>query len=164
MDQFIAEVERPVYRFLLRLCGDEELAGDLTQETLMRGWEKRLDVRDDAARHAWLFRIALNTWKDRVRRRGLALVSDPASERLSREPAPDETASCHELGLRVWRAIDELPERQQQVMHLRVIEQLEIKEIADILQIDRQLVRSNLAAARQKLRARFQHEFDKPLA
>lgn len=158
MDQFFAEIERPVYRFVLRLCGDEEIAADIAQETLMRAWERRSDVRNPAARRAWIFRIALNAWNDRLRQKQRMPPVETDRECESRESPPEAELLGQELGERIWRAIGELPERQQQVMHLRVVEHMEIGEIAETLQIKRQLVRSNLAVARKKLREKFQHE------
>ncbi len=99
-----------------------------------------------------MFRIATNVWKDRCRGMKLPLSSEATVEWHGREALPDQLAMCHEFGQRVWRAIGELPERQQQVMHLRVVEQMDIPEIASALQIDCHLVRSNLAVARKKLR------------
>ena len=56
----------------------------------------------------------------------------------------------------LWQRMEMLPERQQQVLHLRVIEQMEIKDIAEVVGISSQNVRSNLAAARKTLRASFE--------
>ena len=56
----------------------------------------------------------------------------------------------------LWQRMGTLPERQQQVLHLRVVEQMEIQEIAEVVGISSQNVRSNLAAARKTLRASFE--------
>lgn len=154
MDELFVELERPIYRFLLRLTGDEELASDLTQDTLAKGLASQQQLRDNQRFKSWIFRIAVNLWKDYCRR------PKPVSESLIESPpaadrSPSEQLLDKELGERVWHALTELPTRQQQVMHLRVVEEMTIDEIASVLDISNQSVRSNLAAARKSLRNTF---------
>src|SRR4051794_10388202 len=47
-----------IYRYALRLTCRPDLAEDLTQETLLRGWRSRHKLRDKRAARVWLFRIA----------------------------------------------------------------------------------------------------------
>ena len=54
----------------------------------------------------------------------------------------------------IWAAIDQLPERQREVMHLRAVEELTPNQIAEVLSIESGAVRSSLAAARKQLRSR----------
>lgn len=153
MDELIQEQCQPLYRFLLRLCGNDELANDLAQESLVCAWQNRHQLRDSHNFRGWLFRIGLNVWRDHCRRpsRGEPLCEEPTSTELT----PEQHVTMSEMGQAVWEAISKLPIRQKQVLHLRVIDQMEISEIAATLDISSQLVRSNLSAARKKLRARF---------
>src|SRR5687767_14908852 len=57
-----------VYRFALRLSRDPHAAADLTQDTFLRAWRHRGRLRDPRAVRGWLFRIAANLWRDRLRR------------------------------------------------------------------------------------------------
>lgn len=155
VDQILASLELPLYRFLLRLSRDEHLAADLTQETLMRAWRRRHTLRETDRVRSWLFRIGINAWKDHTRARAKQPRQDDWFAQPGREPSPLQVASTNELGRAVWEAIDGLPERQKQVMHLRMVEQMEPHEIAETLGLDAGLVRSNLAAARKKLRQLF---------
>ena len=156
MDEFFIELERPVYRFLLRLTGDEELARDLTQDTLARGLASQKQLRELSRFRAWLFRIAVNLWNDHCRKnrnKKEQLQDEPQSF----EPAPSDLVMEQELGEQVWKALAELPPRQQQVMHLRIVEEMTLGEIAEVLELSNQAVRSNLAAARKTLRVRFKN-------
>ncbi|HEX3602307.1 MAG TPA: sigma factor [Lacipirellulaceae bacterium] len=56
----IGEHVGSVYRYALRLAGRPELAEDLTQETMLRGWRDRQRLRESRATRVWLFRIATN--------------------------------------------------------------------------------------------------------
>lgn len=142
-----------VYRLVLRLCGDPERANDLAQEALTRGWQSRNQLRSADALPTWLFRIALRTWHDGLRRDQRILQSDSNVEGVpAQDSEPIEITIGNELGAHIWKEMETLPDRQKQVLHLRVIEQLEISEIAEVVGIRPQNVRSNLAAARKKLR------------
>ena len=57
-----------VYRYALRLTGRPDLAEDLTQETLLRGWRNRNKLREPRAARLWLLRIATNVWTDHLRK------------------------------------------------------------------------------------------------
>ena len=156
MDKFLAESTEPLYRFLLRMTGDRELAADLTQEAIVRAWRRRKSLREQQARRVWLFRIAVNLCKDARRRRS---ATQTTSVDLDGQPAclasPDELASQREQERRVREALDALPPRQRETMHLHIFEQLAPREIAVVLDLDANAVRSNLAAARKRLRAQF---------
>ncbi len=168
MDDLFTENRPRIYRFLLRLCQDTDLAGDLTQETLTRGWQRREQLRDPGALRTWLLRIAHNRFCehlrhiDQKRRRGWEpLVEDTV---LCPNPAPDKLSADQELGKQIWDAMGELPPRRSQVLHLRVVEQLTTDEIADILDINAKAVRSNLSAARKSLRLRLSNVLQEPFS
>jgi RNA polymerase sigma-70 factor (ECF subfamily) len=140
-----------VYRYALRLTRDNQLAQEIAQETMLRAWRGRAALREPAAARVWLLRIATNTWTDWLRRRAhepqLLLEQPP-----SRDPTNTETLIHQEHLALALAALDELPERQRQVMHLVTVEQLEQSEVAKILGISPAAVKSNLSAGRKQLR------------
>ena len=135
---------------------NRELAADLTQDALVRAWRNRRSLRDARARRVWLFRIAVNLFEDH-RRRTPSTTTDEVD--LTSHPAPvlspDAIALHNELQDRVQAALDALPARQRQVMHLHIFEQLSPREMATVLNVDGGTIRSNLAAARKRLRTQF---------
>lgn len=60
---------RPIRAYLLRSCGDLELANDLLQETYFRFLKSGFTGNDDGHRRSYLFRIATNLLTDHYRRR-----------------------------------------------------------------------------------------------
>src|SRR5215467_3093567 len=61
-ERLVEQSYRVVYALLRRLCGESELAADLTQESYRKAWDA-LESFDDRARFAtWLCRIAYNTY------------------------------------------------------------------------------------------------------
>jgi RNA polymerase sigma-70 factor (ECF subfamily) len=62
-----------LYGFCLRLTGDRANAEDLVQESLLRAMRAYPGLREPARAKGWLFAIATNAWRDRIRARGREL-------------------------------------------------------------------------------------------
>ena len=144
-----------IYRYALRLTHNPEQAQDLTQETMLRAWRNRQVLQDESAVKSWLLRIATNLWTDQLRRSRLEprlLVEPPTSPEL-----PATKKLIHQENVtRALAALDELPPRQRQVVHLITIEEIPHAEVAEILSLTPQAVKANLAAARKTLRSQLQ--------
>jgi RNA polymerase sigma-70 factor (ECF subfamily) len=143
-----------VYRFALRLAGDPHRAEDLTQETFLRAWRARKRLRDPEAARVWLLRIAVNLWRDQARR-ARCVVGRPAplaDDHAGRQRPPDRGAVDRENLQRALAAMDALPERQREVLHLRACEGLSIGQIADVLGIRPDAAKASLSLARKTMR------------
>lgn len=143
-----------VYRSALRLTTDPHTADDLTQETMLRAWRRRDWLRDPQAVRVWLFRITANLWRDRIRRNRSPIARpDPLDDvRAAREAGPHRQLIGEEDLSRALRSLDSLPDRQRQVLYLHACEDFSASEIADVLGISPEAVRSNLSAARARMR------------
>lgn len=155
LDDFLEEFSQPLFRYLLRMTRDHDLAADLTQEALLRAWKQRRRLRDQRARRVWVLRIGANLYRDHLRRR--ASVSGIDWDRLpSADLSPISQTLQKESLNRLSSAIDQLPERQRQVIYLRAVEQLGPQEIGKVLGMSSGAVRSSLAVARKRLREQMQ--------
>jgi RNA polymerase sigma-70 factor (ECF subfamily) len=156
VSDFLEEFVPRVYHFALRLTGDAHVAEDLTQETLLRAWSRRGQLRQWQCTRTWLFRIVGNLWRDHLRR---AVLREGRRRELSpKTPCPehdpaDAAAMRDDLRL-VLAALDELPPRQREVLYLAACEAMPLAEIAQVLAISPDAVKSNLAAARKQMRQR----------
>src|ERR1700676_4688107 len=99
----------------MRLTGDRHRAEDLTQETLLRAWKRRQQLKDNRATRVWLFRIAANVWKDELRqqRSPSAKVSPLPDDAIGSEPTPDQSAETRESLADALKLLDDLPIRQR---------------------------------------------------
>ena len=148
-----------VYGYALRLTGRPDLAEDLTQETLLRGWRSWQKLRDHRARRVWLFRIATNLWTDQLRRGRTcpkALDTEPACSR----PLPATVSDERENVRMALAAMDELPPRQRQVLYLVTCENMAHGEVATILGINESAVKANLSLARKEMRVRLKDVYE----
>lgn len=142
-----------VFALLLRRCGNRDLAEELTQATFVKLVEHLDRYEEQGQFEAWLFRIAMNTLRDEMRRRSRqATATGRAGDRETGQGRPgDHTASAWEgepmdpqpqaleqLARReehqqVRAAVARLPDADQEVLHLRFTAGLSFAQIAEAL-------------------------------
>jgi RNA polymerase sigma-70 factor, ECF subfamily len=146
-----------VYRFALRLTGNRQEAEDLAQETYLRAWRRRGQLRDPKATSVWLLSIARNLWNDRLRRksRGAAKIEPIDPDCPSDACAPDRDTVVREDLRLVLDAMEKLPARQREVLYLFAREGLSLREIAQVLDITPEAAKASLCEARKRLRQQF---------
>jgi RNA polymerase sigma-70 factor, ECF subfamily len=146
-----------VYGFALRLTGSRQEAEDLTQDTFLQAWRCRRHLRDADAVRVWLFKIAKNLWNDRLRRKGRrpTPIGPLQEDYRSAAVAADRELIVREDVRRVLEAMDSLPARQREVLHLHACEGFSLGEIAAVLGISSDAAKANLCEARKRLRRRF---------
>ena len=145
-----------VRAFVLRLTGEEALAEDLTQETLIRAEKARGKLRKKSAERSWLCSIALNLVRDHYRASARApeTASDPA-EILGRMAAPEDTEHAllaAEMSSCVAEYVFRLPEAQREVVALFDMAGFDHKEIGETLGISQANSRVLLHRGRAALR------------
>jgi len=134
-----------LYGFFLRLVGHRQDAEDLMQEAFLRVVRMLSSYVDDGRFEAWLFRIAANLVRDRIRRARVrptlvrASDDDPDDDPFLSAVHPDaEPGRPVELGEdldRLQAALLQLSAGEREVITLRYCSQLSFKEIADTLDI-----------------------------
>jgi RNA polymerase sigma-70 factor (ECF subfamily) len=154
VDDFVASHADAVYRYALRLTRNVQQAEDLTQESLLRGWKHRRKLREPAAARVWLLRIATNLQRDGLRTGRALVVSLTAEADNARGIGIEDRTEQRECVQRALAALDELPARQRQVMHLVTVEQLSLDDAAAVLEISAAAVKSSLSLARQAMRSK----------
>ncbi|MGA7672128.1 MAG: sigma-70 family RNA polymerase sigma factor [Nitrolancea sp.] len=159
-NQLVEQYERLVFAVSLRLLRDYQYAEDVTQDAFLRAYSSLAQYSGGSFR-AWLTRIATNRCYDVLRtshrRPAESLDERPFEEQphWSLEPLPDdpERLAIHaELGHRLERALDLLPEEQRLVVFLYDVHGYDYEEIAQISNISLGTVKSRLSRARARLR------------
>jgi len=163
--EFLEKHAGLVYNLALRLLGKAQDAEDLAQDSLLRALKALPGFRGESSLSTWVYRITLNTWKNRVRsekRRGLwRMISlnlftgeeqdeEPAFK--AEDPPPDSGLEGSEREAAVQRALLELDEESRAVIVLREMEGQSYQEIAEALEIPEGTVKSRLSRAREALR------------
>ncbi len=139
-----------LYRTLLAVTGDPDLADDLAQEAVARGIERAAQYRGPAPVGAWLHRIALNAWRDHLRRRRLRRWI--GLDRPDAVAAPDRRASDLAEAVDLRAALARLPERQRAAIVLRYYHEYDYAAIAEALGTTEGTVGSLLSRGLERLR------------
>jgi RNA polymerase sigma-70 factor (ECF subfamily) len=125
---------RAVYSLALRRLGDRETAEEAVQETFAAVWRSARSYRPErGAASSWLYAIARNAVVDRFRSRPEPVAEPP--DEASAEAGPAEQAEHGWLAWRVHRAIEELPQREREVLELAYWQGLSQREVAERLEI-----------------------------
>ena len=128
--------ERQVFAFLVRMLGSPEEAEDLCQDTFMKLINAAKRYQPEGKFQSWLFRIAGNLARSRLRRRKI-LRWLPLTNEYDNAPSADrsalDTLSGQEEQLAVQAALARLPERQRHALVLKQYQELSYQEIADAM-------------------------------
>jgi RNA polymerase sigma-70 factor (ECF subfamily) len=128
--------ERPVLAFLERMLSSREEAEDLGQETFLRVCRQAPRYRPTGQFRSWLFRIAGNLARSRLRRRRILkwVRFEPGRHEAAADEEPVDRKLEREESRRVVRAaLARLPDRQRQAVVLRRYDGLSHREIASAL-------------------------------
>jgi RNA polymerase sigma-70 factor (ECF subfamily) len=150
LDRLVVQHLPAAMRFAVRLTGRTDTAEDLLQDALVRVARAGDTYRGEASFRTWLFRILINVFRDRLKKRSEESLA--ADEHAARSPSPPQAAMAAELGSRIAELVSSLPPRQREVLVLTVYENLPAAEVAEIVGISETNVRSTLYAARCRLR------------
>jgi RNA polymerase sigma-70 factor (ECF subfamily) len=140
-----------LYRYVLRKTGHTATANDLFQGA----WEKviraRAQYKPSVPFRAWLYRITHNHVMDYFRRMQPAtVISEETLE--STQPGPDSQAALEARAHRLGIAIRRLPEKQKDVLLLKLESGLNLGEIAEVTGVNRETAKSRLRYATGKLK------------
>ena len=142
-----------VLNVIYRMCGNMQIAEDAAQETFIQAWLHLLSYRPRTSLRNWLYRIAVNTATDMLRKEKRVLptavedfyLTDPG-------PGPEALFSQAEQAALVQKAVLSLPHASRAVLVLREYEGLSYHEIADALDIPVGTVMSRLNYSRKLLK------------
>lgn len=146
--------EGPVFAFLSRMLGSAEDAQDLTQETFLRVCREAGRYRATGQFRSWLFRIAGNQARSRLRRRKIVqwIRFDPRRHDVPDEDQADRGLERADTRGLVRAALARLPDRQREAVVLRQYQEMSYREIADQLGTSVSAVESLLHRAMSALR------------
>lgn len=150
IDELLARYEQRIYRFGLRLCGDEESAREVLQETMIAAFRNLPEFRGQASLSTWLYQIARSFCIKE--RRGARPTSTLEADLPDRAPSPALQVQARQIGQALAAAIRELPAEQREVLVLRDVEGLSAREAAEVVGLEVGALKSRLHRARMALR------------
>ena len=146
-DTLVNALSPELYRYAMGLCHNPATAEDLVQETFLRGWRSRDDLRDTKAARAWLYTILRNEHA-RLYERQRPEARDPFE--LPDVPVRGYDTSAEAFVVR--RALTKLDTDYRDPLLLQVVGGFSCKEIGQMLDLNTNTVLTRLFRARKALR------------
>jgi len=157
---------RPVAGFFHKRGFPSQDCEDLAQETFLRVYRSLAEFRGEARLDTWIFKVAANLYCNTLRSRGTQKregkelsLDAPATLAALEDALPAEGGSPleesleHEREAMLERAIQSLPPQTRRCLELRIACGLKYLEIAEVLRISGDTVKTHLLQARRRLRS-----------
>lgn len=167
-DELVLKYKDRLFNLVYWFLGDYQDANDCAQETFIKVFKSIKKFRFESTFSTWLYRIAINTCKNKIKssayrwkKKTVSLETsnsskngNPFSEIVNGSPTPVVALEKKERMMRIQKAINSLPEEQNKVVVLRDIQGLSYQDISDITGLNLGTVKSRLARGRLALKNR----------
>ena len=140
-----------VYGYIYLLVRQKDIAEDLTQETFIKAYRYLNQFKGESSIYTWLIKIARNTVYDFFRRKKLVSLLSFKKEPITEE-TPQEILLKGEEVRRLYETIMRMKTEYRDVLILRKVKELSIKETAEILDWDEVKVKNTTSRAMQSLK------------
>jgi len=171
-DGLVAAYEKRIFNVVYRYLGDYDEAADVTQETFINAYRHFNRFRGDARVFTWLYQIAVNQCRNRVRQRDRAQqhhaesldqprLRSSAGGETAREVAdlthaPQTILEAREMQRLIASAVQSLPPEYREVVLLRDMQGLSYNDIAQVSGLTLDNVKTRLSRARAMLRRKLE--------
>jgi RNA polymerase sigma-70 factor (ECF subfamily) len=165
----VKRYQGPLYNFALRHLRNPSTAEEVVQDAFVRLVQNAGDFKHEARFSTWMFTIVRNLCIDQIRKQSLrrhpsleepkrAASGEAEGPTLGEQTADsranvERTAVSTEIRERLMQAVDQLPDEQREVFLMREVSNLPFKEIAEIVGIPENTVKSRMRYALERLQA-----------
>jgi RNA polymerase sigma-70 factor (ECF subfamily) len=163
-EYLVQKYRRPMVNFMFRMAHNNAAAEDLAQEVFLRVYRSRESYEASAKFTTWLYRIATNLAVNHARDtrherpENTVSLDEPDEENGHTLDLPDRTPSAEEAIVRrervaaIRQRVQALPERQRIAVVMHKYQQMEYRQIADVLKLSESATKSLLFRAYETLR------------
>lgn len=151
MDELYREYAQMVYKFLLSLCYEEEMAEELTQETFYQAVRTSKRYDGSCKVSTWLCQIAKHLWYREMERRNKRGTSELTDQIPVSELSMDEHLALKEEKMELFRKVHVLDETAKEVVLLRVTGAFSFREIGELFGKSENWARVTYYRAKQKI-------------
>ena len=163
-EELLTRFQQPVYNIVYRLVSDPSDTADVVQEVFLKVFKSIGGFRAKSSLKTWVYRIAVNEahnhrrWFSRKRGQETGLEDDQGEgvtfEQIlpDQNPSPFEIAADHETHAAIELALNQVKPAFRDALVLREIEGLSYEEIAEVLQVNINTIKTRIVRGRQSLR------------
>ena len=145
-EQIVRTYADMVYRIACRYVRNSIDADDVFSEVFLAYFKKERTFESEEHRKAWLIRVTINCAKD-------FLEQNTQQLQLNEEIVADHSQADRDTYMDLYAAIERLRPEYQEVIKMYYLDSLSVREIAQILDKNENTVKTQLARARESLKA-----------
>ncbi len=153
--ELVKRHQRGLLRLSMRFMKDLDCAQDVVQEAFIKAYEKLSLFEGRASFKSWLFQIAVNTAKNKLRE-NRHQFSDIEDVSIGIDATAEKNLVHQAVGKMLQKEVDLLPFKQKTALVLRVYEDMSFAEIAEVMQCPYDTAKANYRHALMKLKETFE--------
>lgn len=164
-EEIYVQYQTKIYRFLYKLCGDAQLAEELTQETFYRAFVSFEKYKGNSSMFTWLAAIAKYTYfghrkkeKQSADAIWLEKVVEVYLPQKQQESVEDKLLR-QELTQKVREVLKELPQKNLEVVILRIYAEMSFRQVAEAMEISENSAKVLYFRTKKILKERLEDEF-----
>lgn len=161
----VLPLKNKLYRFARRLLRNGHEAEDIVQEVMIRLWTRRNRLQEYKSVEAFAMVITKNLCLDKLKLKSNKSEELTWRNELYTDKNPYVQMETSDSYNKIRELIDQLPEQQRMIIHLRDVEGYAYDEIAELTGLTENTIRVNLSRARKKIREimikKYSYEFTK---
>jgi RNA polymerase sigma-70 factor (ECF subfamily) len=149
----IKRYQEKLYWHVRRMVVSHDDANDVLQNVFIRVWNGLENFREDSQLYTWLYRIATNeclTFIEQQKKRSAVSLSEVESG-LSNKIKADKHFDPNRLEWKLQLAIQQLPEKQRIVFHLRYYDEMPYEEMSKVLETSEGALKASYHHAVKKI-------------
>lgn len=152
-NRLVLENQEKIYALFRRMVSSHDEADDLTQETFIKVYKNLSKFRHDSSAYTWIYRIAVNTGLNYLRRQKVRQTIGLDKVDLVAETGSSGAVDFQNRVLK--KVLAQLPSKQQMVVILRTYQGLAFKDIGRIMDITENAAKVNFIHALKNMRKKF---------
>ncbi len=151
--EYVIHNKEQLYRLAFSYVKNQDDALEVMHESITKAFSKKNTLKTPEYLKTWFYRIIVNTAMDMLRKKKRVVVSDHETLSLYEAGIPDQYTDMD-----LQKALNNLPIQYRSIVVLRYFEDLEIKEIAEILNVNMNTVKTRLYKSLKMLRIQIDDE------
>ncbi|MEH7504653.1 sigma-70 family RNA polymerase sigma factor [Neobacillus drentensis] len=156
IDELMNQHSRKVYLLAYSYVKDQGLAEDIAQEVFIKCYKSLRHFRGDAQITSWIYRITVNTAKDFLRSRSFNILKYPKIffENITKSESPEDVVIQQDQREGVLQTVLGLSTKYREVIILYYFQDEKMEDIAEILNMNLNTVKTRLSRARSMLKGK----------
>lgn len=146
-EELVKKYQSPLRGFFRKMCGDVDLADDLSQETFLKAYRGLSSYQGQSQFLTWLFAVAKNVFYEHLRR------SDSFTDELPEAQDGGTKEGAQDLNMDLSRCMLKLDAEERMILTLSYMEGLSQTEVAELMHLPLGTVKTNALRAKEKLKS-----------